>query len=141
MGPDLKGPETVPGQGPIPRPDAPYNPAAEPITSSPLDFTELVGGDMDTPRNASSLRPDREWIEFQQRKVFSEQAPLAGGTSAHRLPHTPSHSLTPLPHPTTSVNPHLFDAVSKAPLHHQSTDRIICDRMQHASVSQYLCYL
>ena len=71
-----EGPETVPGQGPIPRPDATYNPAAEPITSSPLDFTELVGGDMDTPRNASSLRPDREWIEFQQRKVFSDQAPL-----------------------------------------------------------------
>jgi lycopene epsilon-cyclase len=71
-----EGPETVPGQGPIPRPDAVYNPAAEPITSSPLDFTELVGGDMDTPRTASSLRPDREWIEFQQLKVFKDQAPI-----------------------------------------------------------------
>ena len=75
------GPVTVPGQGPIPRPDAlgkpTENPCDAPITSSPLDFTALIGGDMDTPRAASSLRPDREWIEFQQRKVFKDQSPLA----------------------------------------------------------------
>ena len=44
--------------------------------SSPLDFTALVGGDVDKPRVASALRPDKEWIEFQQRKVFKDQAPL-----------------------------------------------------------------
>lgn len=71
-----EGDSTFPGQGPIPRPDSGYNPAATPITSSPLDFTELVGGDVNTPRHASSLRPDREWIEFQQRKVFKDQAPI-----------------------------------------------------------------
>ena len=47
------GPVTVPGQGPIPRPDAlgkpTENPCDAPITSSPLDFTALIGGDMDTP--------------------------------------------------------------------------------------------
>ena len=32
---------------------------------------------MDTPRAASALRPDREWIEFQQRKVFEDQLPIA----------------------------------------------------------------
>ena len=78
----VKGGEKLPGQGPIPRPDAPSslynleNPTAEPITSSPLDFTELVGGDINTPRIASTLRPDREWIEFQQRKVFQDQSPI-----------------------------------------------------------------
>ena len=71
----------MPGQGPIPRPDAGSstagrdgNPAAAPITSSSLDFESLVGGDVNTPRVASSLRPDREWIEFQQRKAFADQA-------------------------------------------------------------------
>jgi len=29
---------------------------------------------VNTPRVASSLRPDREWIEFQQRKAFADQA-------------------------------------------------------------------
>ena len=72
----------VPGQGPIPKPNAKAvrgaaNPCDEPITSSPLDFTALVGGDVDTPRAASQLRPDKEWIEFQQRKVFQDQATLA----------------------------------------------------------------
>jgi len=76
-------PPVVPGQGPIPKPNAKgslrgaANPCDEPITSSPLDFTALVGGDVDTPRAASQLRPDKEWIEFQQRKVFQDQAPLA----------------------------------------------------------------
>ena len=76
-----EGPAAVPGQGPIPKPNAAVrgaaNPCDEPITSSPLDFTALVGGDVDTPRAASQLRPDKEWIEFQQRKVFQDQAPLA----------------------------------------------------------------
>ena len=69
----------VPGQGPIPRPDVDKvnNPAAEPISSSPLDFSTLVaGGDIDKPQQASKLRPDREWIEFQQRKIFKDQAPI-----------------------------------------------------------------
>ena len=75
------GPAAMPGQGPIPKPNAgavrgAANPCDEPITSSPLDFTALVGGDVDTPRAASQLRPDKEWIEFQQRKVFQDQATL-----------------------------------------------------------------
>ena len=72
--------DTIPGQGPIPRPDSKKsnskNPCDEPITGSAIDFTALVGGDLDTPRVASKLRPDKEWIEFQQRKIFKDQAPL-----------------------------------------------------------------
>ena len=76
---------SIPGQGPIPTPSRrsssssanPSNPCESPITSSPLDFSALIGGDMDTPRAASALRPDREWIEFQQRKVFEDQLPIA----------------------------------------------------------------
>ena len=75
---------SIPGQGPIPTPSrrsssssATENPCESPITSSPLDFSALIGGDMDTPRAASALRPDREWIEFQQRKVFEDQLPIA----------------------------------------------------------------
>ena len=70
---------SVPGQGPIPRPDTDKerNPAAEPISSSSIDFSKLIaGGDIDKPQQASKLRPDREWIEFQQRKIFKDQAPI-----------------------------------------------------------------
>ena len=70
---------SVPGQGPDPRPDTDKktNPAAEPISSSSIDFSKLIaGGDIDKPQQASKLRPDREWIEFQQRKIFKDQAPI-----------------------------------------------------------------
>ena len=74
------GPVTVPGQGPS-RARTLSEAHREPLRRShhvlAADFTALIGGDMDTPRAASSLRPDREWIEFQQRKVFKDQSPLA----------------------------------------------------------------
>ena len=70
----------VPGQGPIPRADADSkresNPTAEPITCNKTHCASLMGGSIDRPRQASTLRPDREWIEFLQRKIFMDQTPI-----------------------------------------------------------------
>ena len=62
------------GNGPIPAPIE--NPTAKPITSSALDFEKILAEDtLSKPQDMrpETMKDDREWIAFQQRKVFSEQ--------------------------------------------------------------------
>jgi len=66
------------GTGPIPAPVS--NPTAKPITNSSLDFGKiLANASVDTsPKDIKpeGIKDDREWIAFQQRKVFADQKPI-----------------------------------------------------------------
>ena len=65
------------GDGPIPAPIA--NPTAKPITSSQIDFVKLLAEEkLSEPEDIKpdTIKDDREWIAFQQRKVFSDQKPI-----------------------------------------------------------------
>lgn len=60
--------------GPIPAPVS--NPTAKPITGSMLDFEDILSEEaLSNPddMNPSEIKDDREWIAFQQRKVFNDQ--------------------------------------------------------------------
>ena len=65
------------GNGPIPAPMG--NPTAKPITGSALNFADILEDEkLSTPKNMkpSDIKDDREWIAFQQRKVFNDQKPI-----------------------------------------------------------------
>ena len=65
------------GEGPIPPPTS--NPTAKPITSSQIDFASLLKEKkLSAPVDLKpeTMKDDREWIAFQQRKVFSDQKPI-----------------------------------------------------------------
>jgi len=66
------------GIGPIPAPVG--NPTAKPITSSPVDFEKIISNEKlsTSPKDIKpeGLKDDREWIAFQQRKVFADQKPI-----------------------------------------------------------------
>ena len=69
--------------GPIPAPVG--NPTAKPITSSALDFEKILAEDtLSKPQDMKpeTMKDDREWIAFQQRKVFSEQKQIKEYLSA-----------------------------------------------------------
>ncbi|CAL6390590.1 unnamed protein product [Bathycoccus prasinos] len=65
------------------------NPTEKPILKSPLDFEKLLQGELsytsDSTNSSNQVYPevkiesykdDREWIAFQQRKVFPDQQPI-----------------------------------------------------------------